>query len=99
LEHNGGTVGQMGPAGVVVRNDSGTMIVRLASGMNVRPGEQLAVHASRLAKNPTTYTLQDLHDQEIGRFTVRNVQGAMATGTFAGDMPALAGDGLETVTN
>jgi hypothetical protein len=99
LEHNGGTVGQMGPAGVVVRNESGTMIVRLASGMNVRPGEQLAVHASRLAKNPTTYTLQDLHDQEIGRFTVRNVQGAMATGTFAGDMPALAGDGLETVTN
>jgi hypothetical protein len=99
LEHNGGTVGPMGPAGVVVRSENGTLTVRLADGVSVKRGQQLAVHASRLTKNPTTYTLQDLHDQEIGRFTVRDVQGVMATGTFAGDMPALAGDGLETVTD
>ncbi len=99
LEHNGGMVGATGPAGVVVMNHDGTLTVRLADGMNVKPGEQLAVHATRLTKNPTTYTLEDLHDQEIGRFTVRNVQGVMATGTFAGDMPAMVGDGLATVTN
>ena len=99
LEHNGGTVGVMGPAGVVVQSQNGSMTVRLADGMSVRPGEQLAVHATRLTKNPTTYTLENLHDQEIGRFTVRNVQGVMATGTFAGDMPAMVGDGLERVTN
>jgi hypothetical protein len=99
LEHNGGTVGPMGPAGVVVLNQNGTLTVRLADGMRVTAGQQLAVHATRLTKNPTTYTLEDLHDQEIGRFTVRNVQGVTATGTFAGDVPAMVGDGLETVTN
>jgi hypothetical protein len=99
LEHNGGTVGPMGPAGVVVLNQNGTLTVRLADGVSVKPGEQLAVHATRLTKNPTTYTLEALHDQEIGRFTVRNVQGVMATGMFAGDIPPMAGDGLETVTN
>jgi hypothetical protein len=99
LEHNGGTVGAPGPAGVVVLNENGRLTVRLADGLSVRPGDQLAVHASRLAKNPTTYTLEDLHDEEIGRFTVRNVQGPMATGTFAGDIPPMAADGLETVAN
>ncbi len=99
LEHNGGTVGPMGPAGVVVLNQNGTLTVRLADGVSVHPGDQLAVHATRLTKNPTTYTLEDLHDQEIGRFTVRNVQGVMATGTFAGDMPAMAGDALARVAN
>ncbi len=97
LEHNGGTVGALGPAGVVVLNQNGTLTVRLANGVHVRPGDQLAVHASRLVKNPTTYTLEDLHDEEIGRLTVRNVQGVMATGSFVGDIPPMAGDGLETV--
>ena len=99
LEHNGGAVGAMGPAGVVVLNQNGSLTVRLADGVSVKPGEQLAVHATRLTKNPTTYTLEDLHDQEIGRLTVRSVQGVMATGTFVGDMPAMAGDGLERVMN
>ena len=99
LEHNGGTVGQMGPAGVVVLNQNGTMTVRLANGIDVRPGQQLAVHATRLTKNPTTYTLEELHDQEIGRFTVRSLQGVMATGAFVGDIPALVGDGLESIAN
>jgi len=99
LEHNGGTVVPMGPAGVVVLNQNGSLTVRLADGMRVTPGEQLAVHATRLTKNPTTYTLEDLKDEEIGRFTVRNVQGVMATGMFAGDIPPMVGDELETVTN
>ena len=99
LEHNGGTVGALGPAGAVVLNQNGTLTVRLADGVHVQPGEQLAVHASRLVKNPTTYTLEDLHDEEIGRLTVRNVQGVMATGSFVGDIPPMAGDGLELVTN
>jgi hypothetical protein len=99
LEHNGGSVGTLGSAGVVVLSQNGRLTVRLPDGFAIRPGQQLAVHASRLTKNPTTYTLEDLHDQEIGRFTVQSVQGPMATGTFVGDRPALVGDALEPVSN
>jgi hypothetical protein len=60
-------------------------------------GEQLAVHATRLAKNPITYTLNDLHDQEIGRMSVSSVQGSTATGSFTGDIPPKAGDAVEVV--
>jgi hypothetical protein len=98
LEHNGGSVNQIGPAGVVVLNQNGTLTVRLANGMSVRPGEQLSVRATRLTKNPTTYTLENLHDQEIGRLTIKNVQGVMATGSYVGDMPAKVGDALQTLS-
>jgi hypothetical protein len=62
-------------------------------------GDQIAVHASRLAKNPTTYTLQSLQDQEIGRLTVRSVQGSVAVGTYQGDIFPKAGDAVDLVTD
>jgi hypothetical protein len=50
-----------------------------------------------LAKNPITYTLNDLHDQEIGRMSVSSVQGSTVTGSFTGDIPPKAGDAMEVV--
>jgi hypothetical protein len=64
----------------------------------LKSGDQVAVHAWRLTKNPTTYTLQNLHDNEIGRVTLSRVQGSLATGTFAGDFPPHPGDTAELIT-
>lgn len=97
LEHNGGMVGKPGPAGEVVLDQGGTLTLRLADGSKVRVGQQLSVHASRLIKNATTYTLENLQDEEIGRVLIKDVQGVMATGVYVGDIPAKAGDGLELV--
>jgi hypothetical protein len=99
LEHNGGMVvrGASGVAGVVTEIGGDAVVVRLEAGAKVTPGEQLAVHASRLAKNPSTYTLNELQDQEIGRVSVRSVQGVVARGTFVGDVRPKVGDAAEVV--
>ena len=86
-----------GVLGAVVTAQNGTLTGRLAPGVNVRSGDALTVHASRLAKNPTTYTLESLQDQEIGRVTIKAVQGSDVTGSYVGDIPAKVGDSLEVV--
>jgi len=58
----------------------------------------VAIHAWRLTKNPSTYTLHNLHDEEIGRLTLTTVQGSSATGTYVGDFPPKPGDTAELVT-
>jgi hypothetical protein len=101
LEHNGGQTvraASADAAGVVTEIGGDAVVVRLAAGAKVTPGEHLAVHASRLAKNPSTYTLNALKDQEIGRVSVRSVQGVVARGTFVGDVPPKVGDAAEIVT-
>jgi hypothetical protein len=99
LEHNGGRAarGASGTAGVVTEIGGDGVVVRLEAGTKVTPGEQLAVHASRLAKNPSTYTLNELQDEEIGRVSVRSVQGVVARGTFVGDVPPKIGDAAKVV--
>jgi hypothetical protein len=98
LEHNFGSLDKPGTAGVVTGTTNGSVIVRLVPGAGVKVGDQIAVRASRLAKNPTTYTLQYLQGQEIGRMTVRSLQGAMAVGTYQGDIFPRAGDAVDVVT-
>lgn len=95
LEHNGGAGGQAGAAGLVSEVGAGGVTVRLAARSGVKVGDVLAVHARRLAKNPTTYTLQNLRDDEIGRVTIGSVRGGTAVGTFAGDIPPRVGDAVE----
>ena len=74
-----------------------TVTMQLAAGAQMRVGDQVAVHASRLAKNPTTYTLNALHDEEIGRVILRSVQGGVAAGVFSGDIQPRAGDAVVVV--
>jgi len=76
---------------------NGQVVVHLAAGASVHVGQQLAVHATRLAKNPATYTLNDLQDQEIGRMSVSSVKGFTAVGSFAGDIPPQVGDAADVV--
>jgi TolB-like protein len=97
LEHNV-SPGREGSAGVVTGTTRDLVIVRLAPGAGVKIGDQVAIHAARLAKNPVTYTLQDLTGQEIGRMTVHSLQGSMAVGSYAGDIFPKAGDAAELVT-
>ena len=97
LEHNGTPASQPGAAGIVTELGKNTLTLQLPAGVHPRPGDQLAVHASRLAKNPTTYTLQDLKDQEIGRATIQQVQASTATASYLGDIPPRIGDTLEFV--
>ncbi len=97
LEHNRSSSGNEGSVGVVSAVVNGQVVVHLTGGASVHVGQQLAVHATRLAKNPITYTLNDLHDQEIGRMSVSSVQGSTVTGSFTGDIPPKAGDAMEVV--
>jgi hypothetical protein len=99
LEHNFGSLDKPGTAGVVTGTTNGSVLVKLVPGAGVKVGDQIAVHASRLAKNPTTYTLQSLQDQEIGRLTVQSVQGSVAVGTYQGDIFPKAGDAVDLVTD
>jgi hypothetical protein len=99
LEHNFGSLDKPGTAGVVTGMTNGSVLVKLVAGAGVKVGDQIAVHASRLTKNPTTYTLQYLQDQEIGRLTVRSLQGSVAVGTYQGDIFPKAGDAVDVVTD
>ena len=97
LEHNGPPPGTQGSAGVVTYADKGAVTIKLSAGTHLKPGDQVALHGSRLTKNPTTYTLHNLHDEEIGRVTLKSMQGGIASGTFVGDFPPKAGDTAELI--
>jgi len=98
LEHDGPPPGTQGSAGVVTAADNGEVTVKLPAGLQLKAGDQIAVHAYRLTKNPTTYTLHNLHDEEIGRVTIKWVQGGKAIGSFVGDFPPHPGDTVELIT-
>jgi hypothetical protein len=67
-------------------------------GAKLKAGDQVAVHAWRLAKNPTTYTLHLLRDEEIGRLTLTNIQGGTGSGTFTGDFQPKVGDTADLIS-
>jgi hypothetical protein len=95
LEHNGPPPGTQGSAGVVTAAANGSVTIKLPAGVRLQPGDQVAIHAWRLTKNPTTYTLQNLNDFEIGRVKLDSVQAGQATGSFSGDFPPQPGDTAE----
>lgn len=97
LEHNGPPPGTRGSAGIVTAADKVAVTIELAAGTHLKQGDQVALHGSRLTKNPTTYTLHNLHDEEIGRLTLKSVQGGTASGTFVGDFPPYPGDTAELI--
>ena len=72
---------------------SGSSVTVTLSGAKVE--DTLALHATRIAKNISTDTLRNLHDEEIGRAIVTRVQNNTVTGTFNGDYAAKAGDTAE----
>ncbi len=76
---------------------SGSNVTVTLSGARV--GDTLALHATRLAKNLSTDTLRNLHDEEIGRLIITRAQGGLATGTFTGDYAAKVGDIAELLTH
>ena len=91
-------VEQDGALGVVTAGGSNAVSIRLHAGSRVKVDEEVAVHATRLAKNPTTYTLHRYQDEEIGRLIVRKVSGDTASGTYAGDVVPRVGDSVFTVS-
>ena len=95
LEHDGKAPGKPGSAGVVTYSTGDEVVIQLAPHSQVKAGDQLALHASRLAKNPSTYTLHNLQNEEIGRMTVKSVQGSTVRGAFTGDFPPRAGDAVD----
>jgi hypothetical protein len=97
LEHNGPPPGAQGSAGIVTASDNGAVTIKLPTGSQLKPGDQVALHAYRLTKNPTTYTLHNLHDEEIGRLTIKSVRGGTAIGSFLGDFPPHPGDTAELI--
>jgi len=97
LEHNGPPPGTQGSAGIVTAADNSAVTIKLPAGSQLKPGDQVALHAYRLTKNPTTNTLRNLHDEEIGRVTIKSVQGSTASGSFIGDFPPRPGDTAELI--
>ena len=98
LLHEGTPAGQIGSAGLVTVVNGNSVTVRLRTGGGVKSGDQVSIHAFRLAKNPSTNTLQRFEDTEIGRVTVQRVSGGMAVGTYAGDVAVKVGDTAEVLT-
>ena len=98
LLHNGTPAGQIGTAGVVTAFGGVKMTIRLREPGVVKVGDQVSIHGFRLAKNPTTSTLQRFEDTEMGRMTVERVTGGSAEGTYQGDVPAKVGDTAEVIT-
>jgi hypothetical protein len=96
LEHNETPATMPDAIGSVVDVGIGSATVHMMQG-SARVGDQLSIHAQRLSKNPGTYTLQKLQDQEIGRFTVQRVQGVSIYGAYTGDLPAKLGDAVEPI--
>lgn len=92
LEHNITPAEDQGIEGTVTEVNDGRLSLKLAKGARLNVGDELSIHATRLAKNPLTYTLQTLHDQEIGRVSITAVQGNVVSGSFAGEIPARPGD-------
>ena len=98
LEHEGTPPGQKGSAGTVTAVNGATVTIKMAPGTKQKVGDLIALHAWRLSKNFSTYTLHRLQDEEIGRVTVTSVSNGVATGTFQGDFPPKAGDTAESVS-
>ena len=98
LEHEGTPPGQKGSAGMVSAVNGLNVTIQLTPGTKQKPGDLIALHAWRLAKNASTYTLHRLQDEEIGRVTITSVSGQRATGTFQGDFTPKPGDTAESIT-
>ena len=98
LEHEGTPPGQKGSAGLVSAVNGANVTIQLVPGTKQKPGDLIALHAWRLGKNASTYTLHRLQDEEIGRVTVTSVAGSTATGTFQGDFTPRPGDTAESVS-
>ncbi len=98
LEHEGTPPGQKGSAGLVSAVEGNQVTIQLAPGTRQKAGDLIALHAWRLGKNTSTYTLHRLQDEEIGRVNVDSVSGSTAKGTFAGDFAPRVGDTAESVT-
>ncbi len=71
--------------------------LRLHPGAHLQPGDQVGVHAWGLSKDPSTYTIRNLRDEEIGRVTIASVQGGTATGQYAGDIPPQRGETADLI--
>ncbi len=97
LENNGPPPHVEGSAGVLAQVDGRRVTIRLHPGAHVQPGDQVSVHAWGLSKDPSTYTLRNLHDEEIGRVTIGSVQGGTASGQYAGDIPPQPGETADLV--
>jgi len=99
LEHNGGDPASAQPElpGKVVGVSEQGVTVRFSPDFPVKVGDELSLHASRLAKNPSTYTLNLEKDDEIGRLTVKTLNGATGICSYAGDIQPKVGDAVEAV--
>ncbi len=95
LEHQAASQSGAAPAGTVTRVTGDRVSVQLPPHSQARPGDQLTLRASRLAKNPSTYTLHNLQNEEIGRVSIQTIAGTSATGTYTGDFAPHPGDTAE----
>ena len=97
LLHNGTPAGVIGSAGVVTAVNGNNVTIRVGP-QGAHNGVPVSIHAFRLAKNPSTNTLQRFEDTEIGRLMVQRVNGSTATGTYSGDVAPKPGDTAEVIT-
>ena len=97
LENNGPPPLIEGTAGVISQVDGLRVTLRLHPGAHLQPGDQVGVHAWGLSKDPSTYTLRNLRDEEIGRVTIASVQGGTAVGQYAGDIPPRRGETADVI--
>ena len=81
---------------VVKTTDQAGVTVELPDGSAVKVGDQLSVKANRLGKDLVTYSLHNLTNQEIGKVTVQQVAGNIASGVFSGSYSPMTGDIVET---
>ena len=95
LEHQAASHSGAAPAGTVSRVTGDRVSVQLPPHSQARPGDQLTLRASRLAKNPSTYTLHNLQNEEIGRVSIQTIAGNSATGIYTGDFAPHPGDTAE----
>lgn len=90
--------GTKGDAGSITEVRGTAVTVRITPGASLRAGDQLGVHASRLAKIPSTNTLHVFRNELVGRVTLTRVSGGYAYGTFAGEPSPLPGDLADLIT-
>ena len=89
--------GMVGSAGVVTAVAGNVVTIKVGP-EGAKVGVPVSIHSFRLAKNPTTNTLQRFMDTEIGRMMVQRVSGGIATGVYQGDVPPKVGDTAEVIT-
>ncbi len=95
---DGTPAGVSGDAGTVTEVRGANVTLRITSGAGLRPGDQVGVHAFRLAKIPSTNTVHVFRNELIGRVTLERVSGQYAYGTFAGEPAPLPGDTADLIT-